>query len=498
VAKKLVLVVVDGMTPAAFERAIAGGRAPAMAFLAAEGEYRQATSVFPSLTPVCLTSIATGRARRPPHPSLVWWNREERRIVEYGSSLSALRAAGLSQSLVDTIFNMNARHLSRDAVTVYEALEDAGLVAAAVNITCYRGRHRYLPTVPGLNRAAFGPRRFFFYGLFESDRTGAPFAVRSRRAGSVDAYAAAVGRWLVTRDGFDFLAFYLSGYDFASHAGGPDGAEADLALEQADAAIGALLDAAGGPDEFLERYAVVLLSDHGQTRVERASRLEEPLADVADEIVVAASNRAGQVYLRPNARVDAGDLAQRLDGFAAVDVTLRREGDRVVARKDGEDAPVEKLDYPATALARRSRTQRGRIAGITAEGWELADLGGRHHAGGRRLARRGRLARPARDRRPRGGAAADHGRRSCRARALRRCVAGRDGGARRCSLTSGPGWSTSSSTGAGSPTSACSQRWDACRELFVPPACARPPTRCRAPDRGRADDLPAVHGRAHL
>jgi predicted AlkP superfamily pyrophosphatase or phosphodiesterase len=385
-AKKLVLVVVDGMTPAAFERAIAEGRAPAMAFLAAEGEYRKATSVFPSLTPVCLTSIATGSGPGVHHiPSLVWWNREERRIVEYGSSLSALRAAGLSQSLLDTIFNMNARHLSRDAVTVYEALEDAGLVAAAVNITCYRGRHRYLPTVPGLNRAAFGPRRFFFYGLFESDRTGAPFAVRSRRAGSVDAYAAAVGRWLVTRDGFDFLAFYLSGYDFASHAGGPDGAEADLALEQADAAIGALLDTAGGPDEFLERYAVVLLSDHGQTRVERASRLEEPLADVADEIVVAASNRAGQVYLRPNARLDAGELAQRLDGFAAVDVTLRREGDLVVARKDGEDAPVEKLDHPDAAWRARSalaNPNAGELLVSAAEGWELADLGGRHHAGG--------------------------------------------------------------------------------------------------------------------
>jgi len=385
-AKKLVLVVVDGMTPAAFERAIAEGRAPAMAFLAAEGEYRQATSVFPSLTPVCLTSIATGAGPGVHHiPSLVWWNREERRIVEYGSSLSALRAAGLSQSLVDTIFNMNARHLSRDAVTIYEALEDAGLVAAAVNITCYRGRHRYLPTVPGLNRAAFGPRRFFFYGLFESDRTGAPFAVRSRRAGSVDAYAAAVGRWLVTRDGFDFLAFYLSGYDFASHAGGPDGAEADLALEQADAAIGTLLDAAGGPDEFLERYALVLLSDHGQTRVERASRLEEPLADVANEIIVAASNRAGQVYLRPDARVDAGELARRLDGFAAVDVTLRREGDRVVARKDGEDAPVEKLDHPDAAWRARSALadpNAGELLVSAAQGWELADLGGRHHAGG--------------------------------------------------------------------------------------------------------------------
>jgi hypothetical protein len=384
--KKLVLVVVDGMTPAAFERAVSSGRAPALAFLAEHGDYRQATSVFPSLTPVCLTSIATGAGPGVHHiPSLVWWSRQERRIVEYGSSFAAVRAAGLSQSLLDTIFNMNASHLSKDAVTIYEALEDAGLVAAAVNITCYRGRHRYLPTVPGLSRAAYGPTRFFYYGLFESDRTGAPFAVRSRRGGSVDAYAAAVGRWLVTRDGFDFLAFYLSGFDFASHAGGPDGEAAEHALEQADAAIGTLLDAAGGPDEFLERYAVVLLSDHGQTRVDRAARLEEPLADLAGEIIVTASNRAGQVYLRPGARVEPAELAQRLDGFAAVDVTLRREGDEVVARRDGADAPVEKLEHPDAAWRARSalaNPNAGELLVSAAEGWELTDLGGRHHAGG--------------------------------------------------------------------------------------------------------------------
>jgi hypothetical protein len=183
--RKLVLMVVVGMTPAAFERAIEGDRTPALSFLAAHAEYRHATSVFPSLTPVCLTSIATGAGPGVHHvPSLVWWNRQERRIVEYGSSFPALRAAGLTQSLLDTIINMNARHLSQDAVTVYEALEDAGLVAGAVNITCYRGRHRCLPTVPGLLRAAHGPRRFFFYGLFESDRTGAPLVIRGRRTGS--------------------------------------------------------------------------------------------------------------------------------------------------------------------------------------------------------------------------------------------------------------------------------------------------------------------------
>jgi predicted AlkP superfamily pyrophosphatase or phosphodiesterase len=385
-AKKLVLIVVDGMTPAAFERALEDGRAPALSFLTEHGDYRQATSVFPSLTPVCITSIATGAGPGVHHiPSLVWWNRRERRIVEYGSSLSALRAAGLSQSVLDTIFNMNARHLARDATTVYEALEDAGLVAAAVNITCYRGQHRYLPTLPGVHRAAYGPRRFFFYGLFESDRAGAPFAVRSRRAGSVDAYASAVGRWLVTRDGFDFLAYYLSGFDFASHESGPDGAAADHALEQIDAAVGAIFEAAGGPDEFLERYVVVLLSDHGQTPVERAAQLHVPFADIAHEVVVTASNRAGQVYLLPDARTDAAELSQRLDGFEAVDVTLRREGGEIVARRDGADLPADKLDQPDAAWRARSALSNpnaGELLVSAAEGWELADLGGGHHAGG--------------------------------------------------------------------------------------------------------------------
>ncbi len=397
--RKLVLILVDGMTPAAFEQAVQSGRAPALAFLAAHGDYRHAVSVFPSLTPVCLSSIVTG-AGPDVHeiPSLVWWHRGEQRIVEYGSSFAALRAAGMAQAIADTILNMNQRHLGKGAVTVYEALEDAGLVAGAVNITCYRGRHRHLPTLPWVTTPAWGPTRFFYYSLFESDRTGAPLAVRNRAAGSIDAYAAAVGRWLVTRDGFDFLAYYLSDFDYASHTHGPAGAS-EVVLERTDAAIQTLLDAAGGPEAFLERYAVILHSDHGQTDVVRAARLESSFVGLESEIVVCASNRAGQVYLLPDARVDAGELARRLDGEPAVETTLRREGDEAVARRDGEELrfrPGEGdweisgdpsvFDGQPDAFRRSwsalANPNAGELLVSAAEGWELADLGGRHHAGG--------------------------------------------------------------------------------------------------------------------
>jgi len=393
--KKLILIVIDGLTPSMFEAAVDSGRAQVLALLAEQGSYRRAISTFPSLTPVCLSSIATG-AHPDVHeiPHLVWYQRAERRLVEYGSSFAALRAAGFGRSLRNTILNMNRHHLGRRAVTIFEALEDAGLVSAAVNFTCYRGRTRHLATLPGVP-PAFGPRRFFFYNLFESDVTGAPLAVRDRAAGTIDAYAAAVGRWLVTRDGFDLLVFYLSDFDFASHALGPD--EAHEALTRSDAAIGALIDAAGGLDEFLDRYAVILCSDHGQTRVDRSVRLEDPFGRL-DAVVITASNRAGMVYRLDGCREDARALALRLDGFDAAEVVLFREGQEAIARREGAEvrfAPGETgwmvsgdesvLDHPDAferAWAALANPNAGDLIVSAALGFEFSDLAGRHHAGG--------------------------------------------------------------------------------------------------------------------
>ena len=74
----------------------------------AAGSYGRAISTFPSLTPVCLSSIATG-AHGDVHeiPHLVWWHRREERVVEYGSSFGAARAAGLSRTLRDTLVGLN-------------------------------------------------------------------------------------------------------------------------------------------------------------------------------------------------------------------------------------------------------------------------------------------------------------------------------------------------------------------------------------------------------
>src|SRR5438270_1221866 len=138
-----ILIVIDGLTPSMFEAAAADRRFPALSFLADQGRYSRAITTFPSLTPVCMSSLVTG-AHPDVHgiPHLVWWNRDEQRLVEYGSSFAAMRAAGLAQGLRDTIVNLTEQHLSKRAETIYEALEYTGLPTAAINITTYRGRHR--------------------------------------------------------------------------------------------------------------------------------------------------------------------------------------------------------------------------------------------------------------------------------------------------------------------------------------------------------------------
>src|SRR5919197_3110001 len=107
---KLVLAVIDGLKPAMLERAVSTGRAPALRAIIERGTYvDECCAAFPSVTPVCAASIATGtRQDRHRIPSMNWYHREERRYVEYGSSFSASRRLGVGPQPYDPVFNNNA------------------------------------------------------------------------------------------------------------------------------------------------------------------------------------------------------------------------------------------------------------------------------------------------------------------------------------------------------------------------------------------------------
>jgi predicted AlkP superfamily pyrophosphatase or phosphodiesterase len=433
--RKVVLIVVDGLGRAVFERAVAEGRAPTIAQLLERGTlHAPCASSFPSLTPVCLSAIATGRHPDGSFiPGLTWYRRGEGRFVEYGSSFGATLVEGTLESVNDSMLNLNHLHLSQQVRTVFEAVEDAGLVAGAINFYVFRGRtrhplaHRPLGALArriGFTDAVYGPSRFFFGELFQSDMTGAPPNIGL--GGGNDRHAAAVGRWLVARDGFDFLLFYLPEVDMASHRSGPD--EVLEAVGRADEAIAELVSPCGGVDGFLERYAVVLVADHGQSRVTETTDLRDALeglrlftssraSDPArSAVALAASNRAGMLYRLTDAP-SARTLAGRLEELPGVDLVAFREGSLHVVRRAGRelrfsrdeggrpdrrhtrwsiagDGDVLELEGEGGLSSRRYPNPLERLAGLldsvnagevvcsAALGHEFLDAGGSHHLGG--------------------------------------------------------------------------------------------------------------------
>src|ERR1035437_6230583 len=144
-AKKLVLVVIDGMTPAALARTIDAGAAPTLARLVRDGySSGECISSFPSLTPVATATITTG-AGPSDHgvPSMHWYNRDEERYVDYGISFPAARRSGLITVLKDLIYRINQEHLSRETPTFFERLEAVGVRAACTTYMIYRGPHEH-------------------------------------------------------------------------------------------------------------------------------------------------------------------------------------------------------------------------------------------------------------------------------------------------------------------------------------------------------------------
>ncbi len=442
--KKLVLVVVDALKPAMLERAIATGRAPAMARIREEGVYvDDCVAAFPSVTPVCAATITTG-VGPDEHliPSMNWYHREEGRYVEYGSSFSASRQFGVLRSLTDTVYRMNAEHLSHDIETVFESLDDRDVRTAGTTYLIYRGRHQHevsnetalarIVTSTLFRRTIDGPHELFYADLYATRKTGCRGQLGM--PGIRDQHTGCVGSYLVEHDLFDFMLFSLPDNDAWSHRNGPHAQVTSIAA--ADRQLERLMHAAGGADAFLENYAVIVTSDHSQAAVEERIRLDRAFADfdvatqsaarsVGAEVALSPAQRSAMIYaLEPDQREPVVqrslEAVAELDG---VDLALwlpdPRRGGRdpqrprraaVRARRRADRRPRRALERhgrsghdPGRGPGRPAAVHRvPRRAGASVVGAEVPDRRRRAAVGRTRLrVRRLGRCRPRRRRQPR-------------------------------------------------------------------------------------------------
>lgn len=428
------------------ECAVEGGAAPTLATLMKRGEHvLDCVSAFPSVTPVCAASIVTGASQeRHLIPGMNWYHRQEERYIEYGSSFRASQRFGIARQLTDTVYNMNRAHLSSEQETIFERLDDAGVRTAGTTYLMYRGRFLHEPQREGalaklasstlMRHPVMGPRELFYADVFASRRT--PCRSALGMPGIRDRHSGCVGAHLVENDLCDFMLLSLPDNDWLSHKEGVEAQARSIAA--ADVQLARVMEAAGGVEQFLDEYGVIVMADHSQADVRSARSLVDDLKDLdvlgpggratsggRPRIAVCPSQRGAMIYvleeeerdaLRPSIvrdclNLNGVELAMWLErdgsgaprecalrgrggelrfapGHDVIDLRGMRwsiEGDISLIGGRVQDGVLRSDSHP-DALRRVHAALTCETSGdvllSAEEGWEFADWGGAAHVGG--------------------------------------------------------------------------------------------------------------------
>lgn len=359
--RRVVYIIVDGMATDAFEQVTSSGRAPAFAFLKANGYYvRDSVAVFPTITPAATASLVTGATPdRHGIPGMCWYDRNAQRFVNYGQSPRAAIVEGLSQVVQDVMLNLNSKHLDRDVPTIHEQLDQMGFTTASINFMLFRGpyMHEVDPNLftktlfrKRLPERAPGPKEHYFADAITGPAEACTKLLSSRSADkrirATDAWAACVTRELLERDRADMILFYMHENDHCSHRDGPS-SQVDNLIE-ADGHLRYVLEAFDSWEQAIEEVGFVVTADHAQSPIsddkDHILDLNEVLSDFKrlaprrgkehfdnNDLAAAGNGRVGFIYLNETRkeRLRAA-VVDTLLNTRGIDQVMWREEDRYV------------------------------------------------------------------------------------------------------------------------------------------------------------------------
>jgi hypothetical protein len=322
---KVLLVVIDAASPRVVCPAVQIGRLPNLQRLADAGEmHQESTTIFPSITPAATTSIVTGG-----YPSehgiagASWFDEARGEIAYYGDDFWVIAKEGFRAFIRDFLVGLNGNRLL--APTLFEMVERAGRVAASVNYLVYKGLVRHQAQVPWLlsmlpgvpmTETVDGPS-LLCLGDFVPCRAlrHAPLDKGGvmHRFGMDDEASAELLTEMAADGVFpDFTVAYFADNDYRSHEVGPH--QALPVVERVDAALGAMFDAAGGFDRFMQDTCVIVTSDHGHCDIlpdapRAVIQLHHILSEFqqaelgkqwrdGDQLMICPNMRAAQLYVR--------------------------------------------------------------------------------------------------------------------------------------------------------------------------------------------------------
>lgn len=362
--KKVILFLIDSMMPEVLEQCIAAKQAPGLQFLMERGQYiSDCVTVFPTMTASIDCSLITGvYPDRHKVPGLVWYDPEQKKMVNYINGSLPVQRIGLSHCAGNVLFDLNERHLSRDVKTIHEILEENKLVSGSINVIAHRGHKQHKVHMPPvldaatgfkLNEKVSGPT-IMSLGTLVRPELFRPITWNFAQSmmesyGINDTYAIDV-LIEVLKSGKQphFTLVYLPDNDHKLHKS-PHEAVSHLA--KVDQELARFLDSFETWEQALERNVILLISDHGQTVIGQSKDHNISLdtllnhfsihrlgAELTDDVDVIICNNERMTYLYPVGKhTIETDVVEAVTQDPRIDLIAWREGEQVVVRRGGGD-----------------------------------------------------------------------------------------------------------------------------------------------------------------
>ncbi len=346
--------------PEALENAIKTGKTPGLQFLMEHGtNHSQCVTAFPTMTASVDATLMTGTySDQHRVPGLVWYDPNEKRIINYMNGARTVFALGIRKTAKDVLYNLNQVHLNPKVKTIYEELKDNGKTSGSVNFIIHRGRTEHTLKLPflanlmtkfSLNHKVIKGAEFLSIGAMHKPR----FAGRKipwnwnqslfTRYGINDNYTTEVVKFVIESGHQpDFLMVYFPDHDHYLHRYID---QPIPSLEKVDQKIVQILNLYGTWEQALNQNTFIVIGDHGQTKIGEKEEYNIDLDQILskfriskigrkvqpeDEITIGNNER--MVYIYPLSNKIVEDLRK---------ILLRDDRIDFIAYKDGKSIVVE-------------------------------------------------------------------------------------------------------------------------------------------------------------
>lgn len=316
--KPVILLIIDSLMNEPLQQAVKKDRAPALQFLMEHGRlYPDVVSSYPTMSVTIDSTLLTGTySDKHRVPGLVWYDENEKRLVNYGSAREEVFKLGVKQVAEDNFYKLNHKHLNRDVKTIHETLADAGQQSASINALVYRGNEKktlHIPEVAAKLKLApetlhIKTPALFSYGMLSqfsprNDQHIGPF----EKFGFNDAFSAQELKHLIQNDKLPaFTIAYFPELDQEVHKNGPK--EHIDAIAKTDKQVQEVLNTYESWDEALNGAIWIVMGDSGQAEVghdknKSLIRLKEMLDDYNIYKVTEQVKKDDQIVLGHNERM---------------------------------------------------------------------------------------------------------------------------------------------------------------------------------------------------